>query len=175
MLPRRRSAPPGTFPGRHVSRRTARVTGTAAERRPAVEWVDRGTVLHATDLRELATEVCGPPRGRGASAKWHCPDPAHPDEHPGGLLGRASTQRQRTRPVGKRTAPRRRPKPRPRSSEPGCSTATARDTRQDRSLEESVKILRCGHGILPSGRAVRPSGPWGSLEARGEPGGIMDR
>lgn len=43
---------------------------------------DRDTVLTHTDLRELATELCGPPRGRGRSAAWHCPDPAHPDNNP---------------------------------------------------------------------------------------------
>ena len=44
--------------------------------------VDRDEVLERTDLTELATEVCGPPRRPGPSAKWHCPSPNHPDEHP---------------------------------------------------------------------------------------------
>lgn len=44
--------------------------------------VDREKALEQTDLAELATEICGPPRRSGPSAKWHCPSPNHPDEHP---------------------------------------------------------------------------------------------
>jgi hypothetical protein len=44
--------------------------------------VDRDAVLDRTDLVALATEICGDPQGRGRSARWHCPNPAHPDEHP---------------------------------------------------------------------------------------------
>src|SRR5260221_3947350 len=43
---------------------------------------DRDEVLAHTDLVELATELCGEPRGQGWGAKWHCPNPEHPDEHP---------------------------------------------------------------------------------------------
>lgn len=43
---------------------------------------DRDEVLGHTDLAVLASELCGPPRGRGAGAKWHCPNPDHPDAHP---------------------------------------------------------------------------------------------
>ena len=43
---------------------------------------DRDEVLAHTDLSALAAELCGPPRGRGAGAKWHCPNPDHPDAHP---------------------------------------------------------------------------------------------
>lgn len=43
---------------------------------------DRDEVLARVDLAELATEVCGPAEGRGAGAKWHCPNPDHPDAHP---------------------------------------------------------------------------------------------
>ncbi|MCK9895020.1 toprim domain-containing protein [Frankia sp. AgB32] len=44
--------------------------------------VDRDAVLDATDLRALATEICGEPKGQGRGTRWHCPNPAHPDEHP---------------------------------------------------------------------------------------------
>ncbi len=44
--------------------------------------IDRDAVLDATDLADLATEICGEPHGRGRGARWHCPNPAHPDEHP---------------------------------------------------------------------------------------------
>ncbi len=44
--------------------------------------VDRSDVLARTDLAALAEELLGPGRGSGRSARWHCPDPAHPDEHP---------------------------------------------------------------------------------------------
>lgn len=43
---------------------------------------NRDDVLAAVDLAELATEMCGPPEGRGPSAKWRCPSPDHPDAHP---------------------------------------------------------------------------------------------
>ncbi|MBW3641883.1 MAG: molecular chaperone, partial [Actinobacteria bacterium] len=43
---------------------------------------DRDEVLAHTDLAALAAELCGPPRGQGAGAKWHCPNPDHPDAHP---------------------------------------------------------------------------------------------
>ena len=43
---------------------------------------DRDEVLARVDLAELATELCGPSEGRGAGAKWHCPNPDHPDAHP---------------------------------------------------------------------------------------------
>jgi hypothetical protein len=43
---------------------------------------DRDEVLARVDLAELATEVCGPAEGRGAGAKWHCPNPDHSDAHP---------------------------------------------------------------------------------------------
>jgi hypothetical protein len=57
--------------------------------------VDRDAVLEATDLAALATEVCGEPRGHGRGARWHCPNPAHPDEHPsmGLYLGRGGLWR----------------------------------------------------------------------------------
>ncbi len=42
----------------------------------------RDEVLARTDLAQLATEICGPPAGHGRSAKWHCPNPDHPDSHP---------------------------------------------------------------------------------------------
>ena len=42
----------------------------------------RDEVLARTDLAALATELCGPPTGTGRGAKWHCPDPDHPDTHP---------------------------------------------------------------------------------------------
>jgi hypothetical protein len=44
--------------------------------------LDREELLARTDLAALATEVCGEPRGRGRSARWHCPNPDHPDAHP---------------------------------------------------------------------------------------------
>jgi DNA primase len=44
--------------------------------------LDRSEVLARTDLPELATEVCGPSRGQGRGARWHCPSPDHPDAHP---------------------------------------------------------------------------------------------
>ncbi len=44
--------------------------------------VDRAEVLARIDLAELASEICGPPVGRGRSARWHCPNPDHPDQHP---------------------------------------------------------------------------------------------
>lgn len=43
---------------------------------------DRDEVLARTDLTALASELCGEPRGRGVGAKWHCPNPDHPDTHP---------------------------------------------------------------------------------------------
>lgn len=43
---------------------------------------DRNEVLARTDLATLATEICGPPTGHGRAAKWHCPNPDHPDTHP---------------------------------------------------------------------------------------------
>ena len=43
---------------------------------------DRDEVLTRTDLATLATEICGPPTGHGRNAKWHCPNPDHPDTHP---------------------------------------------------------------------------------------------
>jgi len=48
----------------------------------AVAHYDRDLVLANVDLAELATEVCGPPQGRGPSARWRCPNPDHPDAHP---------------------------------------------------------------------------------------------
>lgn len=51
-------------------------------RRWTVVRYDRDEVLARVDLAELATEVCGPPRGRGPTARWHCPNPDHPDAHP---------------------------------------------------------------------------------------------
>ena len=44
--------------------------------------VDRDDVLARTDLPALLDSLSGPaPRG-GPGARWHCPDPGHPDEHP---------------------------------------------------------------------------------------------
>ena len=48
----------------------------------AVTVYNRDALLTAVDLAELATELCGQPQGRGASAKWRCPNPDHPDAHP---------------------------------------------------------------------------------------------
>ena len=47
-----------------------------------VPAIDRDEVLSRIDLAVLATEICGPPSGSGRSAKWHCPNPDHPDSHP---------------------------------------------------------------------------------------------
>jgi len=47
-----------------------------------VTTVDRDAVLDRTDLAALATEICGESQGRGGSARWHCPNPDHHDEHP---------------------------------------------------------------------------------------------
>jgi DNA primase len=44
--------------------------------------LDRDELLARTDLSDLATQICGPAKGRGRSARWHCPNPEHPDEHP---------------------------------------------------------------------------------------------
>ncbi|HYT10105.1 MAG TPA: hypothetical protein VEL73_05525, partial [Mycobacteriales bacterium] len=44
--------------------------------------IDRTDVLDRTDLADLVTEICGPPHGGGRSARWHCPNPDHPDAHP---------------------------------------------------------------------------------------------
>jgi DNA primase len=56
--------------------------------------LDRGEVLARTDLADLATEVCGLPRGRGRAAHWHCPNPDHPDVHPSmGVYDRGGGQR----------------------------------------------------------------------------------
>jgi DNA primase len=44
--------------------------------------VDREEILARIDLEELATDVCGQPRGGGRSARWHCPSPGHPDRNP---------------------------------------------------------------------------------------------
>ncbi|ONH60476.1 molecular chaperone [Frankia sp. CcI49] len=43
---------------------------------------DRDAILDATDIAALASEKCGTPQGSGRRARWHCPNPAHPDEHP---------------------------------------------------------------------------------------------
>ena len=43
---------------------------------------DRDEVLARTDLVQLAADICGPPSGHGRSARWHCPNPDHPDTHP---------------------------------------------------------------------------------------------
>jgi hypothetical protein len=47
-----------------------------------VQRINRDHVLSSVDLADLATEICGPPRGRGRSARWHCPNPDHPDRNP---------------------------------------------------------------------------------------------
>jgi hypothetical protein len=57
--------------------------------------VDRGEVLARTDLAELATQICGQPRGNGAGRRWHCPSPRHPDENPSMGIFRSSTGNQR--------------------------------------------------------------------------------
>jgi hypothetical protein len=44
--------------------------------------LDRDELLARTDLADLTTQICGPAKGRGRSARWHCPNPEHPDEHP---------------------------------------------------------------------------------------------
>lgn len=44
--------------------------------------MDRRQLLAQTNLVELVTEICGPPRGHGRSARWHCPNPDHPDRTP---------------------------------------------------------------------------------------------
>jgi hypothetical protein len=44
--------------------------------------LDRAEILARTDLADLATEICGPPRGQGRSSRWHCPNPDHPDRNP---------------------------------------------------------------------------------------------
>lgn len=41
---------------------------------------DRDDVLARTDLAALADEVLGPHRGRGISATWPCPEPAHTNQ-----------------------------------------------------------------------------------------------
>ena len=38
---------------------------------------DRNEVLDRTDLRELADQLAGPHKGRGAGATWPCPAPGH--------------------------------------------------------------------------------------------------
>lgn len=48
---------------------------------PAVR-VDRDDVLARTDLPALLDSLSGPASRAGPGARWHCPDPAHPDEHP---------------------------------------------------------------------------------------------
>jgi len=57
--------------------------------------IDRDEVLQRVDLVELATELCGMPRGRGAGRKWHCPSPNHPDEHPSMGVFRSTRGHQR--------------------------------------------------------------------------------
>ncbi|WP_242606621.1 CHC2 zinc finger domain-containing protein [Protofrankia symbiont of Coriaria ruscifolia] len=57
--------------------------------------IDRDAVLAATDLPALATEICGEPRGRGAGARWHCPNPVHPDNNPSMGVYRAARGHQR--------------------------------------------------------------------------------
>ncbi len=44
--------------------------------------LDRDDLLAAINLAALATELCGPPHGQGRNARWHCPNPNHPDAHP---------------------------------------------------------------------------------------------
>ena len=41
---------------------------------------DRNEVLGRTDLGELADQLVGPHKGRGASATWPCPDPGHGEQ-----------------------------------------------------------------------------------------------
>ena len=56
---------------------------------------DRTDVLAKVDLGELLDELTGPRTRLGRSARWHCPDPGHPDEHPSVTmhLGRDGIQR----------------------------------------------------------------------------------
>ena len=54
---------------------SSRVTGTRRDRIPEV--------LARTDLRALVSEVAGPAvRVSGSTARYHCPNPHHPDAHP---------------------------------------------------------------------------------------------
>jgi DNA primase len=57
--------------------------------------VDRDEVLARTDLAGLLDELCGPREGSGHRARWHCPMPDHPDEHPSVTVSqdRRGTQR----------------------------------------------------------------------------------
>lgn len=43
---------------------------------------DRDEVLARTDLGALLDELCGPARGQGRGARWHCPVPDHVDANP---------------------------------------------------------------------------------------------
>lgn len=43
---------------------------------------DRDDVLAHTDLGALLDELCGPARGQGRGARWHCPVPDHVDANP---------------------------------------------------------------------------------------------
>ena len=44
--------------------------------------VDRDDVLARTDLPALLESLSGPASRAGPGARWRCPDPGHPDEHP---------------------------------------------------------------------------------------------
>ena len=44
--------------------------------------VDRDDVLARTDLPALLDSLSGPASRAGPGARWRCPDPGHPDEHP---------------------------------------------------------------------------------------------
>lgn len=44
--------------------------------------LDRDDVLARTDLAALLDELCGPVRGQGRGARWHCPVPDHVDANP---------------------------------------------------------------------------------------------
>jgi len=43
---------------------------------------DRDDVLASTDLAALLDELCGPARGQGRGARWHCPVADHDDANP---------------------------------------------------------------------------------------------
>src|SRR6266496_5621316 len=53
------------------------------------------TEIYTLSLHD-ALPICGEPLGRGHSAKWHCPNPDHPDQHPSMGLYRSSRSEEHT-------------------------------------------------------------------------------
>jgi DNA primase len=117
---------------------------------------DRDEVLARTDLGALADEVLGPRRGRGRSATWPCPDPAH------------GSQTGRTPPVSLFRSPAGQERWRCHACSAGGTAADLVMTTQGIGFGQAIGLLAARAGVGERDDGHRPLRP-AVIERRPEP------